>query len=186
MQIASLFKDIAVEPGVSSRTVSRAIACGGEPAARKAGARASKLDPYTARIDQMPAGNIWNGSVIWRLLKAGGYQGGRTLINDYIQPKRPLRPAQLGTVRFETAPGHQLQHDGGEIVLKIGGQEQKVYLAVNSLGYARAVHVVAMASMDAEHTYEATQQGFDYQSSSFSSTRLAFEQNSTLQEFRRW
>ncbi|AKM37875.1 hypothetical protein PCN061_4443 [Escherichia coli PCN061] len=39
-----------------------------------------------------------------------GYTGGRSMLRYYIQPKRKMRPSKR-TVRFETQPGYQLQHD---------------------------------------------------------------------------
>lgn len=153
-------KDIAQELGVHPKTVSRALARSSEPPPRPKGERPTKLGPFEAQVDAYLAEGLWNASVILRKLKAGGYSGGYTMLREYIKPKRALRPK--GVVRFETAPGEQLQHDWAECTLAIGGEEQKVYLAVNVLGYARALHVVAMPALDAEHTYEALIQSFEY------------------------
>lgn len=153
-------KDIAREQGVHPKTISRALKRGGEPPARRCGVRETKLSAFEGQIDQWLQDDIWNASVIYRRLKSSGYAGGYTMVRGYIQPKRRLRPK--GTVRYETAMGEQLQHDWGELWLSIGGEEQRVYLAVNVLGYSRADHVVAMPSLDAEHTYEALIQSFEY------------------------
>jgi transposase len=152
-------KDIAAELGVHPRTVRRALQRGAEPP-RRPKRRASKLDPYKARIDEMLADGIWNAEVIYRDIQRAGYGGGRSILRDYIRPKRKLRPAG-GTVRYETAPGHQLEHDWAERVVAIAGQPRKVYLAVHVLGYSRALHAVAMPRADAEHTYEAIAQAFE-------------------------
>lgn len=55
---------------------------------------------------------VWNAVVIFRELKAKakGYAGGLSILRDYMLPKRPLRAPRV-TVRIETAPGEQLQHD---------------------------------------------------------------------------
>ena len=58
--------------------------------------------------------------VIFRELQVQGYRGGLSILRDYIRPKRALRPGRA-TVRFETAPGQQLQSDWGEIETVIGG-----------------------------------------------------------------
>ncbi|MGH8297392.1 MAG: IS21 family transposase, partial [Steroidobacteraceae bacterium] len=105
---------------------------------------------------------VWNGAVIVAELRARGYAGGRTTVCDYIRPKRALRKAAVGTVRFETPPGKQLQHDWGEIVVEIAGVERKVYFAVNTLGYSRRFHVYAAPQCDAEHTYESLVRAFEY------------------------
>lgn len=153
-------KDIARELGVHPKTVCRALKRGAEPPPRRSGVRPTKLDPFKEQIDQLLQDGIWNASVILRHIRKAGYAGGYTMLRGYIQPKRTLR--LKGVVRFETPPGHQFQHDWGECWLSIGGVRRKVYLAVNVLGYSRAVHVAAFPSLDAEHTYEALNQAFDY------------------------
>lgn len=153
-------KDIARELGVHPKTITRALKRGAEPPRRKSGARPNKLDPHKALIDQLLQDGVWNASVILRRIREAGYTGGYTMLRTYMQPKRALRPK--GVVRFETPPGRQFQHDWGECWLTVGGQRQKVYLAVNVLGYSRALHVAAFPSLDAEHTYEALVQAFEY------------------------
>jgi transposase len=59
-----------------------------------------------------------------------------------------------GDVRFETAPGRQLQNDWAKMRTVVAGREQEVHFAVNVLGYSRRFHFVAMECEDAEHTYE--------------------------------
>ena len=152
-------KDIAAELGLHPRTVRRALKRGSEPP-RRPKRRPSKLDPYKLRIDEMLAEGIWNAEVIYRDIRQAGYAGGRSILRDYIRPKRKLRP-NGGTVRYETPPGHQLQHDWAERFVTIAGERRKVCLAVQVLGYSRAVHVAAMPRADAEHTYEAIAQAFE-------------------------
>ena len=153
-------KDIATELGVHPKTVSRALKRG-EPPQQQHRKRGSKLDPYKAAIDQLLAEDVWNAKVILREIQAQGYQGSYTLLREYIQPKRTLRPGKA-TVRFETEPGRQLQSDWGEIFTEVGGEETKVYFIVNQLGYSRRFHVWCTDSMDAEHTYEGLILSFEY------------------------
>lgn len=151
-------KDIAAELGVHRKTVSRALKREAEPP-RRPRRRPRKLDDFVGQVDQMLGDGIWNAEVIYRAIRAAGYGGGISQLRRYIQPKRALRRG--GVVRYETPPGQQLQHDWGERWLWIGGVRRKVYLAVNELGYSRHLHVVAMPSLDAEHTYEAIIQAFE-------------------------
>jgi transposase len=44
----------------------------------------------------------------------------------------------------------------------VNGRAQEVHCAVNTLGYSRRFHFVAMACEDAEHTYESLIQSFEY------------------------
>jgi transposase len=140
-------KDIAAELGVHPRTVSRALQRGSAPQ-RERKRRASKLDPYKPEIDRLLAEGVWNGVVILREIQAQGYDGGHTILRDYIQPKRAQRQSKA-TVRFETPPGHQLQSDWGEITTAIAGVETKVYFIVNTLGYSRRFHFWCTDRMDA-------------------------------------
>ena len=65
-------------------------------------------------------------------------------------------------MRFETAPGRQLQNDWAKLRTVVAGREQEVHFAVNTLGYSRRFHFVAMECEDAEHTYESLILSFEY------------------------
>ena len=153
--------DIAEEIGVCEKTISRALKRGAAPARRKSAVRSSKLDAYKATIDGLLNENVWNAEVIYAEIKALGYNGGKSIVRAYIQPKRVLRKSKA-TVRFETAPGEQLQHDWGELIVNLGNEAKKVYIAVNTLGYSRRYHVWAALKNDAEHTYESLVRSFEY------------------------
>lgn len=154
-------KDIAAKLNISERTVRRALKRGGPPPRRRCGVRLSKLDPFKPLIDQLLSEDVWNAEVIFVLIREQGYAGGRSILRDYIRPKRVMRRVKA-TVRFETQPGQQLQHDWSEIFTEIAGRRTKVYFAVNTLGYSRRFHVWAGASLDAEHTYESLIRSFEH------------------------
>ena len=111
-------KDVAAELGVHPRTVSRALKRGGSPPGQRPAARKSKLDRYKPVIDRLLAAGVWNAAVILREIEEQGYSGRASILRDYIRPKRPLRQARA-TVRFETAPGEQLQNDWANLNPKI-------------------------------------------------------------------
>lgn len=153
-------KDIAQELGVHPKTVSRARKRGAAPQ-RERQRRESKLEPYKPKIDQLLTAGVWNAVVIWRELQAVGYTGRLTILREFIEPKRALRPGRA-TVRFETAPGQQLQTDWGEVTVAIAGQPIPVDFIVNTLGYSRRFHFWCTTSQDAEHTYEGLIRSFEY------------------------
>jgi len=153
-------KDIAAEVGVHPRTVSRALARGAAPE-RTRKKRHSKLDPYTAQIDGLLAEGVWNAVVVLREIQEQGYEGGITILRDYIRPKRVQRLSKA-TVRFETPPGRQVQTDWGEIVREVAGVETKVCFIVNTLSYSRRFHFWCTDCLDAEHTYEGLIRSFEY------------------------
>jgi transposase len=153
-------KDIAAELGVHPKTVSRALKRNGAPH-REHSPRGSKLEAYKPQIDRLLAEGVWNAMVILREIQATGYTGRSTILREYIQPKRVLRPSRA-TVRFETEPGQQLQTDWGEIETILARRPTKVYFMVNELGYSRRFHFWCTDSQDAEHTYEGLVRSFEY------------------------
>lgn len=153
--------DIAHRIGCCERTIRRYLALPAPPTGKPRTPRSSKLDPFKAYIDELLAQDIWNAEVIRQLLQERGYTGGITLIRNYVHPKRSLR-ASKQTVRYETAPGEQLQHDWGQIRTEVSGRVCTVNFAVNVLGYSRHFHVWAGPSQDAEHTYESLVQALRY------------------------
>ena len=153
-------KDIATELGVHPRTVSRVIKKEANPK-RERKPKTSKLEPYKPKIDQLLSEGVWNAMVILREIQAQGYTGSQTILREYIEPKRALRPGRA-TVRFETQPGQQLQSDWGQASVDIAGEPTKVHFIVNQLGYSRRFHFWCTDSEDGEHTYEGIIRSFEY------------------------
>lgn len=154
-------KDIARTLGVHPRTVSRALKRRGAPSGKRPGARKSKLDPFKPTVDELLRSGVWNAVVVFHSIQEKGYNGGITILRRYIHPKRPLRVSRA-TVRFETAPGMQMQSDWGELWIEVAGIRTKVHFAVNTLGYSRRFHFYAADCEDAEHTYEGMILSFEY------------------------
>lgn len=153
-------KDIAEELGVDPRTVRRALKRGSAPGKERKKTE-SKLEAYKKAVDQLLSEGVWNTQVILREIQKEGYAGGYTILREYVQPKRPLR-ANRATVRFETAPGQQMQSDWGEVIVEIAGQATKVHFIVNQLGYSRRFHFWCTDSQDGEHTYEGIIRSCEY------------------------
>jgi transposase len=147
--------------GVHPKTVRRALRRGGPPVGERPHARHSKLDPFKSAVDELLRDEVWNVMVILRELQERGYTGGVTTVRDYVRPKRPLREGKA-TVRFETPPGRQLQHDWGEKVVIVGGHPCKVHFTVNTLGFSRRFHFWGTDRNDAEHTYEGIIRAFEH------------------------
>jgi transposase len=61
-----------------------------------------------------------------------------------VKPYRQELEAEArATVRFETAPGKQMQIDFGARLVEIGGNRVRTYLFAATLGYSRRHHVRA-------------------------------------------
>jgi transposase len=153
-------KDIALEIGIHPRTVSRALRRGGAPLGKRK-PRKSLLDPHKPFVDKLLEEGVWNAVVIREELQKKGYQGGVSILRDYIRPKRVLRKGKA-TVRFETVPGQQMQADWGQIVTTIAGRRRRVHFSVSTLGYSRRFHFWAAEREDAEHIYEGIVRSFEH------------------------
>ena len=65
-----------------------------------------------------------------------------------VQPFRQAwERTQKATMRFETMPGKQMQVDFGEKWLLIGGERQKRYVFVATLGFSRRCYIEIFGSL---------------------------------------
>jgi transposase len=95
-------------------------------------------------LDGAAAGN---GVVVQRLLAEQDVEVPLRTLQRVLAPHRQAkRAAELATVRFETAPGHQMQIDFGERWIEIAGVRTKVHLFVAVLGYSRRIFARASLS----------------------------------------
>lgn len=129
---------IARELGISRTTVRRYLA---NPAAGGYGPRAprpTKLGPFTEYLRERVAAARphWiPATVLLRELRERGYAGGISQLKAYLRPLKEVRPDPV--VRFETAPGEQMQADF--TVVRRGREPLLAFVA--TLGYSRATFV---------------------------------------------
>ena len=155
-------KRIARELGCSHMTVRRYVAEGGYvPFRRRVGRpRAlSGLDDWIAQRFRRHGGNA--DVVRQELLAEKGIALSlRTVEREVAGLRRDLAAEARATVRFETAPGHQLQIDFGERRIFLGGIATKVFLFVATLGYSRRLHVRAFRNERQESWLEGLESTF--------------------------
>lgn len=65
----------------------------------------------------------------------------RTVERAVAHLRREVLAQKLATVRFETAPGEQLQIDFGSLHVPVEGETRRIYLFVATLGYSRRTFV---------------------------------------------
>lgn len=141
-------KRIARELGIARNSVKRYLR-EGEAAETQTRPGAWTLDSEqqaTARslLDGPAAGNT---VVVKRLLAEQDVDVPLRTLQRVLAPHRQAkRAAELATVRFETAPGHQMQIDFGEKWVPIGGVRTRVHFFVAVLGYSRRIFVRASLS----------------------------------------
>jgi transposase len=141
-------KRIAKELELSRNTVRRYVR-GGAEAEVQVRPRRRRLDvearAQAVRLFEGAAEG--NAVVVATLLQERGYAAGvRTVQRAVAERRRERLAAQVATVRFETAPGHQMQIDFGQKVLSVGGQLVRVHLLVAVLSYSRRIFAKAFLS----------------------------------------
>lgn len=134
-------REIAVETGLAVNTVRRHLAEGGPPKYGPRPERGSKLDPYKGYLDSRVAAARphWiPAAVLAREIRKLGYTGCERLVSWYMRGFKPA-PVEEPLVRFETAPGQQLQVDWIEF------KREGLAAFVAILGHSRASYVEYVA-----------------------------------------
>jgi transposase len=109
----------------------------GRPSYPPREARPSKLDPHKPYLEDRLKAGVWNTQVLLRELRQRGYDGGCTIVKDWLQPQRAAGRA-TAVRRFETPPGKQAQVDWGHLgCLERDGQQRKLWGFTITVGYSR-------------------------------------------------
>jgi transposase len=121
---------------------------------------AHKLDPFkkyiSERIDSALPIHL-SAVVILREIKKQGYQGGITRLRDYLVELRGVKSLP-DVVRFETAPGKQMQVDWGQM----RGGKKPIHAFVAVLGYSRTLFVHYTDNMRYETLEQCHRLAFEY------------------------
>jgi transposase len=140
-------KRIARELGLARNTVRRYLR--GARAEVQEHLAARRLDE-TARAEALRlfGGEAeGNAVVVTRLLHDQGIEASvRTVQRAVEERRRSQRASQVATVRFETAPGEQMQVDVGQRLVRIAGQMVRVFFVCAVLGFSRRLFVRAFLS----------------------------------------
>lgn len=138
-------KRIAGELGVARNTVRRYLR-GGSAAEKQERPAARVLDEAGRRL----AVGLFDGEaegnavVVTELLRERGFDVGLRTVQKVTAGRRRERVAEaVASVRFETAPGAQMQIDFGQKLVMIAGAIVRVHLLVAVLSYSRRIFVKA-------------------------------------------
>ena len=154
--------DISRITGFNRRTVRKYLAADELPKKQKRTGKPSKLDPFKDYITERITAYPLTARRIHREIQEKGYTGGYTILKDYIRTIRPqdITPAIL---RFETAPGKQMQVDWGECGSQlIDGRKRKIYAFSAILGYSRMRYMEFTLSTDVYTLIQCHKNAFDY------------------------
>jgi transposase len=134
-------KRIARELGLARNTVRRYLR-GGAAAEVQERPAARRLDAVvrSEAVSIFETTAEGNAVVVAQLLAERGIDASvRTVQRAVADRRRELRAADLASVRFETAPGRQMQIDFGERRVWIADQQVKVHFLVVVLSYSRRI-----------------------------------------------
>jgi transposase len=109
-------------------------------------ARPSKLGAFKPYVEERLKAGVWNAQVLLREVRARGFEGGYTILKDWLQPQR-ASAAAVAVRRFETPPGKQAQVDWAHLgSIDMDGQERRLNGFTFTLGYSRTM--MAEAALD--------------------------------------
>jgi transposase len=154
-------KRIARELGISRGTVKRYVEAGGwQPFKRPR--RSKLLDGLDDWLRERFHRHRGNADVVRQELAVErGIVASLRTVQRAVEPYRQeLLAESRATLRFETAPGRQLQIDFGERLVEIGGRKVKVFLFVATLGYSRRLHVRAFRHERQESWFDGMESAF--------------------------
>ena len=98
-------------------------------------ARASKLDAFKGHIVRWLDAHPYSAQQIYQRLCEAGYQGGRTILKDYVQRIRPRHQAAF--LKLDFARGEAAQVDWGEYAtIAVGSTRRRLSFFVMVLCYS--------------------------------------------------
>ena len=128
---------------------------------RSAGARPSLLDPYKDYIQRQLERHAYSAAQLLLMIREQGYQGGYTIVKDYVRKVRPVRRAAYLTLSF--APGECAQVDWGSFgTVACGQTRRKLSFFVMVLCYSRLMYVEFTVLQTMEHFLECHQHAFEF------------------------
>jgi transposase len=134
-------KELVRRTGLSRNTI-RAALRSNEPPRYERARKGSKLDPFKDKIHELLRDDATlTGVRIRELIEPLGFEGSKTIVDDYLREVRPLFQTPRTYQRTIYRPGELLQFDLWEprAEIPVGhGQLRKGYVVVACLGYSRA------------------------------------------------
>jgi transposase len=154
--------EIAKQTGFDRKTMRKYLRLKTLPEPQKRSGRKSKLDPFKPYILEKLEEGPYTAARLYREIKEMGFDGGKTIVKDFIQEVRPEKgiPAVL---RYETKPGVQAQVDWAEMgTVEVDGKVKKLFCFNMILGYSRMRYVEFTLSIDTPTLIQCHLNAFAY------------------------
>ena len=154
--------EIAKQTGFDRKTVSKYLRLKTLPEPQKRPKRKSKLDPFKPYILEKLKEGPYTAARLYREIKKMGYEGGKTIVKDFVQKVRPQNRINA-ILRYETKQGVQAQVDWGELgTIEIDGKVKKIFCFNMILGYSRMRYVECTLSIDTPTLIQCHMNAFGY------------------------
>jgi transposase len=122
--------------------------------------RASKLDPFKAQIRHMLEKYPYSAQQILQRLRQQGFDGGYSIVKDYVRTVRPRR--QNAFLKLAFAPAECAQVDWGSYgSVRVGQTRRRLSFFVMVLCYSRMMYVEFTVSQTMEHFLACHQHAFE-------------------------
>jgi transposase len=145
-------REIAKRTGHDRNTVRRALRRDGPPQYRRP-LRLSKLDPFKDEIHRLLREDPRiPGKRVRELITELGFEGSKTIVDDYLREVRPLFERKRTYQRTVYRPGELLQFDLFEprVEIPVGdGQTRRAWIVTAELGWSRALAAALVFSKEA-------------------------------------
>ena len=153
---------ISKELGISKNTAKKYMEQPVQVHGLKGTHKGSKLDPYKPQLKEWMNQGIFNCEVLLERLRALGYDGGKSILKDYVHPYRPAKSAPA-VRRYETPNGKQAQMDWGICqYIDKEGQMHKVPVFVMILGASRVKYIEFVKRCDLRSMERCILNAFNY------------------------
>jgi transposase len=151
---------IARHLGLDERTVAHWIE-EGTYRPRRGPKQPSLLDSYKPQILRWLESYPYTGAQILLRLREEGYEGGKTILNDYIAKVRPPKVKAYLTLSFE--PGECAQVDWGSFgTVPVGSTQRRLSFFVMVLCHSRMMYVEFSVSRSMEYFLACHQNAFEF------------------------
>jgi transposase len=149
---------IARALGLHEQTVVKWLACE-QFHPRQSAPRSSRLDPFKDQVIRLLETHPYSAQQIYQRLRESGFEGGFTIVKDYVRRVRPVRREAFLKLSF--APAEAAQVDWGEYgTIGVGSTRRRLSFFVMVLCYSRLMYVEFTVSQTMEHFLAAHEHAF--------------------------
>jgi len=144
--------------GLHADTVAKWVNCA-QYRTRLSAPRHSRLDPFKARIVRLLETHPYSAQQIYQRLREEGFEGGLTILKNYVHKVRPARREAFLKLSF--AAGECAQVDWGEYgSINVGSTRRRLSFFVMVLCHSRLMYVEFTVSQTMEHFLAAHEHAF--------------------------